>query len=100
LYEASGAYFLEMYMVYPQRNFLMISINISLLVTLKLEDKCGFHFSLMLLLSEERIISKSLKFKKREAICFIVTGHKKSEIGAITSGIILKHICISIFKLV
>ena len=67
---------------------------------MKLEDKCGFHFSIMLLLSEERIISKSLKFKKDRLHVLLSQDTKNSEIGAITSGIILKHSCISIFKLV
>jgi len=90
--EASGAYFLEMYMVYPQRPFHIISINVSLLATIKLEDKCGFHFSLMLLLSEERIISKSLKSKKdRLHVLLLSQDTKNSENGSITSGIILKH---------
>jgi len=59
LHEASGAYFLQMFMVYPQGKFQMISINISLLAAIKLEDKCGFHFSIMLLF-EKRIIFKGL----------------------------------------
>jgi len=59
LLEASGACFLEMFMVCPQREFHMISINLSLHAAIKLEDKCGFHFSIMLL-SEERIVFKGL----------------------------------------
>jgi len=100
LFEASGAYFLEMYMAYQKRKFRMISINVSLLVTIKLEDKCGFHFSLMLLLSEERIISKSLKLKKGRLHVLLSQDTKNSEIEAITRAIILTHSCISIFKLV
>jgi len=37
----------------------MISINISLLAAIKLKDKCGFHFSIMLLF-EKIIIFKGL----------------------------------------
>jgi hypothetical protein len=84
LLEASGACFLEMFMVCPQRKFHMISINISLLAAIKLEDKCGFHFSI-LLLTEGRIIFKDLEFKKIQATCVIIiiiiiiitTGHYK-----------------------
>jgi hypothetical protein len=53
-----------MFMVYPQSKSHMISINVSLPAAVKLEDKCGFHFSIMLILPEERIIFKSLKLKK------------------------------------
>jgi hypothetical protein len=71
LLEASGACFLEMFMVGPQSKFHVISINVSLFAAVRLGDKCGFHFSVMLL-SEERIIFKGLELKKRQATCVII----------------------------
>jgi hypothetical protein len=49
-----------MSMVYPQRKLHMISINASLLAAIKLEAKCAFHFTIVLL-SEERIIFEGLE---------------------------------------
>jgi len=40
----------------------MISINVPLLAAIKLEGKCEFHFSIMLL-AEERIIFKGFELK-------------------------------------
>lgn len=77
----------------------MISINVPLLAAIKLEDKCGFHFSIMLL-SEERIIIKGLELKKYIYVLLLSQDTKTIEVGAITSGIILKQNCILMFKLV
>ena len=80
----------------------MISINVSSLAIIKLEDKCEFHFSIMRLLSEERIIFKSLILKKDvlHVLLLLSQDTKSSEIAAITSGVLLKHSFILIFKLI
>jgi hypothetical protein len=56
-FETSNACGLEMFMVYPQTKFHKISTHVSVVAAMKLKDKCGFHFAIVLLLpSKERIM--------------------------------------------